>query len=542
MNALNPMSRQMLESLAAMSFGDVLAALGKAFPDGLPAAPTIDADPSDLPDAPDAGEPAALASNVVVFPPPVIALPPPVTADSPLASLPESPPAMQDDQPEAALAEAPAAILADVPPPLAESPEPEPVEAEPVTTVATLAMSCDAADLAAACKSVQRVIPRRNTIPILDCLLIRATGDGTATVEGTDLDAVIRVTIPAEADAGFAVAVNAWQIADLAKKASGRVALAYDRTTVTKGDDIVSCRDGDQLRITFGATRTRLQTRPVDDYPRADAGPLRATFTIPAPDLVAALKRIEFAISTEESRYYLNGVYLHARRDVRRGGPVSLRVVATDGHRLAMTDLPDEIDGAAWGAGIGSRGIIVPRSMVSLTVKLLPAKPPKARRGEPTPPVPLVTVEANAARIRMTCGSTVIVSKLVDGTFPEYRRVIPDGNDRVLRIDSTALAAAVDRVSTVSSERGKAVKLRLSPGADLELSTSNPDSGSIAESVGADYQSDGLEIGFNAGYLLDILSRIDGTAELRLCDPGSPALIRAEGDRRTLFVLMPMRV
>src|SRR5690606_20083408 len=221
-----------------------------------------------------------------------------------------------------------------------------------------------------------------------------------------------------------------------------------------------------------------------------------------------ALKRLidrtQFAISTEETRYYLNGIYLHI---VTVAGKPMLRAVATDGHRLAQAQIE---------APAGSEkmaGVIVPRKTVGEIQKLL--DDPDAE----------VAIEVSDTKIRVSIGAVVLTSKLIDGTFPDYVRVIPQGNDKVLKADKGEFASAVDRVSTVSSERGRAVKLALSDGR-LVLSVNNPDSGSASEEIGVDYPADAIEIGFNAKYLLDVASQLDtGTAEFRFADPGSPTLI-----------------
>ena len=175
-------------------------------------------------------------------------------------------------------------------------------------------------------------------------------------------------------------------------------------------------------------------------------------------------------------------------------------------------------------------GIIVPRKTVGELQRLI-------ENGEAE-----IGIELSAAKIRFTLGDVILTSKLIDGTFPDYTRVIPVGNDKELKVDKPDFEAAVDRVSTVSSERGRAVKLSLS-GTRLLLSVTNPDSGSATEEIEVEYDGDPLDIGFNSRYLLDIASQIDGErAVFKLADPGSPTLIQDGGGGRALYVLMPMRV
>jgi DNA polymerase-3 subunit beta len=245
------------------------------------------------------------------------------------------------------------------------------------------------------------------------------------------------------------------------------------------------------------------------------------SFKLSAVDLKRLIDKTQFAISTEETRYYLNGIYLHIAGS---GKNSTLRAVATDGHRLAQVELPLP-DGAA-----GMPGVIVPRKTVGEVQKLL-----DANEGE-------VSIELSQGKIRISAGNVVLTSKLIDGTFPDYARVIPSGNDKELVVDKKDFEAAVDRVSTVSSERGRAVKLSLS-GARLVLSVTNPDSGSATEELEVEYAADPLDVGFNSRYLLDIAAQIEGeVAVLRLADPGSPTLIQDKDAKGALYVLMPMRV
>jgi DNA polymerase-3 subunit beta len=244
-------------------------------------------------------------------------------------------------------------------------------------------------------------------------------------------------------------------------------------------------------------------------------------FTLQAGELKRLIDKTQFAISTEETRYYLNGIYLHAAGTAKAQ---TLRAVATDGHRLAQmeVELPK---GAA-----GMPGIIVPRKTVGEVHRLM-------EDGETE-----VTIELSPGKIRFTIGQTVLTSKLIDGTFPDYARVIPVGNDKELVVDKKEFEAAVDRVSTVSSERGRAVKLSVNAGR-LLLSVTNPDSGSANEELEVEYQADPIDIGFNSRYLLDIAAQIESEAAvLKLADPGSPTLIQDKEQHGALYVLMPMRV
>jgi DNA polymerase-3 subunit beta len=279
--------------------------------------------------------------------------------------------------------------------------------------------------------------------------------------------------------------------------------------------------DRASLAVRAGRSRFTLQTLPESDFPDLAAGDMTHKFTLSAADLKRLIDKAQFAISTEETRYYLNGIYLHVAGS---GNSQTLRAVATDGHRLAQVDLP-----APAGAA-GMPGIIVPRKTVGEVQRLIEDSEIE------------VAIELSQTKIRFAIGDVVLTSKLIDGTFPDYGRVIPVGNDKELTVDKADFEAAVDRVSTISSERGRAVKLSLSSG-KLVLSVTNPDSGSATEELEVDYAADALDIGFNSRYLLDIASQIEGeVAVLKLADPGSPTLIQDRDAQNALYVLMPMRV
>jgi DNA polymerase-3 subunit beta len=370
-------------------------------------------------------------------------------------------------------------------------------------------VTVERAELLKSLGHVHRVVERRNTIPILANVLIRAEQSKLA-FKATDLDLEVTETIAAEVGPGGSTTVPAHMFYEIVRK-------------LPEGTQIVLEATGDRamLAIRAGRSRFTLQTLPESDFPDLAAGDMTHSFKVPAADLKRLIDKTQFAISTEETRYYLNGIYLHA---AGAGNGQTLRAVATDGHRLAQVELPLP-DGAS-----GMPGIIVPRKTVGEVQRLI-----EDSEGE-------VTIELSQGKIRFTLGDVVLTSKLIDGTFPDYSRVIPLGNDKELVVDKKEFEQAVDRVSTVSSERGRAVKLSLSHGR-LTLSVTNPDSGSATEEVEVEYGADPLDIGFNSRYLLDIAAQIEGEAAvLKLADPGSPTLIQDKDSKGALYVLMPMRV
>lgn len=356
---------------------------------------------------------------------------------------------------------------------------------------------------------VHRVVERRNTIPILSNVLLRAQ-EGSLRLKATDLDIEVTETIPADITEAGSTTVPAYMIYDIVRKLPEGAQVSLEITP-----------DAGQVQIRSGRSRFMLQALPESDFPDLAAGDLPHRFVLPAADLKKLIEKTQFAISTEETRYYLNGIYLHTL-DV--GGALKMRAVATDGHRLARVEIE-----APMGSE-GMPGVIVPRKAVAEIVKLV-------EDGSET-----VTIELSSAKVRLTFDSVVLTSKLIDGTFPDYQRVIPVGNDKLLTVERADFAKAVDRVSTISSERGRAVKLSLADGR-LTLTVNNPDSGSATEEVEADYDAAPLDIGFNARYLLDITAQLDGdTALFKLADPGSPTVIQDREGAAALYVLMPMRV
>jgi DNA polymerase-3 subunit beta len=358
---------------------------------------------------------------------------------------------------------------------------------------------------------VHRVVERRNTIPILANILLRGER-GKLVLKATDLDLEVNETIAAEVSPGGATTVPAHMLFDIVRK-------------LPDGSQIVLEASGERgvLTIRAGRSRFTLQTLPESDFPDLNAGDMTHSFRMQAADLKKMIDKTQFAISTEETRYYLNGIFLHPATNSSSKTEM-LRAVATDGHRLAQFEIP-----LPSGAN-GMPGVIVPRKTVGEVQRLI-----EDTEAE-------VLIELSTAKIRFTIGDVVLTSKLIDGTFPDYGPVIPLGNSKILQVDKNEFEHAVDRVSTVSSERGRAVKLALT-GGKLTLSVNNPDSGSATEELEVEYDSDPLDIGFNSRYLLDIASQIEGeVAMLKLSDPGSPTLIQDKDGGKTLYVLMPMRV
>lgn len=355
---------------------------------------------------------------------------------------------------------------------------------------------------------VHSVVERRNTIPILSNVLIEA-GEFGLRFMATDLDLQLVETAPAMVQAAGATTVPAGTLFDIARK-------------LPDGAQVELAAADGRMTVVAGRYSSKLPTLPREDFPVIAESDLPIRFVLPAAQLRQLIDKTRFAISTEETRYYLNGIFLHAT-DSGSGVP-SLRAVATDGHRLARVTL-DRPEGAT-----GMPDVIVPRKCVAEVRKLL-----DEAEGD-------IEIQLSASKIRFGFGSATLTSKLIDGTFPDYTRVIPTANDRLLKLDPRSFSQGVDRVSAIASDKTRAVKLALDRD-KLTLSVTSPENGTAVEEVAADYAATPFEVGFNSRYLLDILGQIEGDeCEVHLADAAAPTLIRENGKSSALYVIMPMRV
>lgn len=367
------------------------------------------------------------------------------------------------------------------------------------------------AALTRAVETVAKIVDRRCTIPILSNVSLRQNGPAVEII-GTDMDLEIAVSVPSDVDTGFAATLPAHLFRDLLKKASK--------------SEFVSIDLGDaSAALDFERAQFNLQTLPVEDFPIMNGpGENAVSFAIPTADLFRSIDRTCAAISTEETRYYLNGIFFHAHQEGNRN---FLRCVATDGHRLhcADTELPAGADAMP--------SVIIPTSAVNALHALLKAKD--------RPENAIVSVSHD--KIRVSMGNMRVTSKLVDGTFPDYQRVMPRHNSEHVSLSGAALKEAVQTVSLISSERGRAVKMVLS-NSNLRLVVNNPDAGSAHFDMPVSYEGDGMEIGFNNKYLLAIIDEamVEGDAiRMELQDASSPGVFLGEGDNWR-GVAMPMRI
>lgn len=356
---------------------------------------------------------------------------------------------------------------------------------------------------------VQSVVERRTTIPILGNVLLQASGQKLG-MTATDMDLAIDEKTAAQVAQPGSVTAPAHMLYDIVRK-------------LPEGAEIELSQAGqtDQLTLRAGRSRFSLACLPPADFPAMSGGDQPHRLRLGADQLRLLIDRTRFAISTEETRYYLNGIYFHA---AETGKTKVLRAVATDGHRLARVEIP-----LPEGAG-QMPGVIIPRKTVNELRKLID------ETGE------AVNISLSDTKIAFAFDDAVLTSKLIDGTFPDYARVIPTGNDKALDVDCKSFGEAVDRVATISTERSRAIKLTLNK-KTLTLSATSPESGTASEEIEVGYDGEPIEIGFNSRYLLDITQQISGKqARFSMADGASPTIIQDVDDSGSLYVLMPMRV
>jgi DNA polymerase-3 subunit beta len=375
-------------------------------------------------------------------------------------------------------------------------------------------LTIERAALLKALGHVQSVVERRNTIPILSNVLLSAS-QGQLAFSATDLDMEITDSSPAQVEATGQITAPAHTLYEIVRKLPEGADVSLNYT----GED-------PRLQVQAGRSRFNLPVLPAGDFPVMSSDGLTDAIAIDTTDLIRLIDKTRFAISTEETRYYLNGLYLHV---VVEEGVQKLRAVATDSRRLALAEMPAP-DGYA-----GAPGVIIPRKTINEVRRLLDDA------GE------TVTMAVSQQKVRFGFGHAAMTSKVIDGSFPPYERVIPRENKRVMMLDSNLFGAAVDRVATISNEQSRAVKLSVETGR-MTLTVRNMDAGQAVEELEVDYESEPFEIGFNARYLLDLTGQIGGElAEFRFAEHSGgatvldPTLVLDPTDAGVQYVLMPLR-
>lgn len=369
-------------------------------------------------------------------------------------------------------------------------------------------LSIERAALLRSLNHVYSVVERKTTIPILSNVLLKAEND-VLSLTTTDMDLEISESVAATVQSAGSTTAPAHTLYDIVRK--------------LQEDSMVELElnaESTQMTVTAGRSRFKLSCLPTADFPEIGAGELPTQITLPAADMRALIDRTRFAMSTEETRYYLNGIYLH---EADNEGVKVLRAVATDGHRLARFEMPLP-EGAQ-----GMEGIIIPRKAINELRKLIDDA------------ADTITIHLSLSKIRFSFDHVVLTSKLIDGTFPDYQRVIPEGNNKIVEVDPKMFTSAIDRVSTISDGKSRAVKITLH-GKQMTISASSPEAGSATEELEVNGDTE-IEIGFNAKYLLDITSQIEGEGcRLSLNDSASPTIIQDNSDPSALYVIMPLRV
>ena len=371
--------------------------------------------------------------------------------------------------------------------------------------------SIDRSVLLIALQHVHSVVERRNTIPILSNVLIEAKEDGVY-LTSTDMD----ITVIEKVDLGESevtqlgtTTTSAQMLYDIVRKLPDNIKVEF------------LSEKNDRLGIKASSSSFALNCLPSEDFPSIAQEDFKHSFNIDALDLVRLIDKSSFAMSLEETRYYLNGIYLHA---IKEDNVEKMRTVATDGHRLSRVDinLPQGAEGIP--------GVIIPRKTILEIRKIL-----EDHTGN-------VSLSISETKIKLSFNNVVLTSKLLDGTFPDYSRVIPEHNDKLVTISNQSISEAVDRVSTVSTDKTRAIKININKGS-VVISATNPDKGSASEHLDVVYNGDEVEIGFNSKYVLDVTRQIKGNEILiKLSDSVSPTLVYDKDDKDVLFVLMPMRV
>ncbi|HEX7043691.1 MAG TPA: DNA polymerase III subunit beta [Burkholderiales bacterium] len=350
---------------------------------------------------------------------------------------------------------------------------------------------------------VAGVVERRQTLPILSYMLLRTDGDGVS-LTGTDLELEMVCRVPGGVEKAGEVTVPARKLFDICR-------------ALPEGSKITLSRQGERVVVKSGRSRFTLSSLPVADFPKVETGSFKEAVVLPASRLKRILERTAFCMAQQDVRYYLNGLYLENEG-------TRLRAVATDGHRMAIADT--ECEGAAG----ETLQVIVPRKAVLEISRLV---------GETSDPIRL---EISANHIRLTLAEATFTSKLIDGKFPDYTRVIPLQQSKQVPLDRQAFREAMGRVAILANEKYRGIRLNLETG-KLLLSAHNPEQEEAVEEVETSYQGEGLEIGFNVTYLLEAAGAIDGNeVVLGLNDPNSSCTLRAPGQADAQYIIMPMRL
>ena len=367
-------------------------------------------------------------------------------------------------------------------------------------------------DLLKALSHIHGIVEVRHTLPILSNIILEAKDDKLI-LSSTNLDIYCSDKIKAEVLKSGEVSVSAVTFFEIIKR-------------LPSGSEVLMIMEEgeNEIRLTCGRSKFNLSTLKTDDFPIISDNDLSTNFVLSADELIRIIDKTKFAVSNEETRYYLNGIFLHK---AERNSIQFLRAVATDGHRLAQYDIP-----LPQGAE-DITGIIIPKKTIYELRKVL-----DDANGD-------VSVSLNENKIKFSFNDLKVVSKVIDGTFPDYTKVIPQKNDKNFKTNNSDLKNAIDRVSAVAANeesKSKAIKFCIENNS-LSLSVESQSKGSANEMIDVNYSGDKVDIGFNSKYIIDICNEVDGDEiSISLSDSISPAIILDKTDENLFFVLMPMRI
>ena len=367
-------------------------------------------------------------------------------------------------------------------------------------------------ELLRALSHIHGIVEVRHTLPILSNIII-STHDNLLSLSSTNLDIFCSDDLEAEVSQNGSTSVSAATFYEIVKR-------------LPSGSEIHASLSEEDSTLTLkcGRSKFNLTTISPDDFPKISHDDLNIQFVLSATELKRMIDKTKFAISNEETRYYLNGVFLH---QTQKNSIDILRAVATDGHRLAQYDIP-----LPQGAK-DMNGIIIPKKMIQELRRVL-----DDATGD-------INIQLNENKINFSFNNMQIISKVIDGTFPDYTKVIPQSNDKSITTNNEELKKAIDRVSAVAineETKSKAIKLIIESN-KISLSVDSTSRGSAIEEIDLDYNNEKVEIGFNSRYLIDICNEIDGDKiNLKFLNSTSPAIILDNTDENLFFVLMPMRI
>ena len=352
------------------------------------------------------------------------------------------------------------------------------------------------------------IIEKKTTLPILSNILIEAK-ESKIKITSTDLDMVyFEKIIPIEVKKEGAITTSSSILYDILRKLQPSSKVEFTLVNENK------------LKLVSGKSKFNLLCLLPDNFPLIEENIEQENFQISPKKLLKLLNKTKISISSDETRHYLNGIFLHKTKLENKS---FLCGVATDSHRLSSSSI--EID-----SNINLESVILPKKTIFQLISLL-------EQGEND-----IKISISKSKIKFEMGASVLISKVIDGRFPDYNKVIPKNNDKILEIKLSEFKNSIERVTTVSSDHKEGLKMSISK-SEVQLSVNNPNSGEGVENINAKFNSDQLNISFNSRYLTDIASQIENESiVINLKDPGSPVLIRDFLDKNTFHVVMPMKI